>query len=531
MICEDNTALSICYTNPKTKALHLPQGTSLQDCLALDEGTFAEVRRRLAGTGGSVTLRRRSYGAVALEGTPFVLEGKDYIKLCLRKEDMPLPQRKRVQDFLELLRRLQERGNVQEGIACVLSHLGLLLDAERLTFLEKEADACISASSEWCAEGVASLQKDRQNIPKNELYSRIMEMDLDEGEENLVLSSGDETVAALSSKKRLLSVAIVQQHVSLGYLLAEGRGGAGVFAREDAWFMEESARILASLLQYRERERQLQYQVDILNTVSRHLDGMLCVHDCETGEILFANRALSDAFALPLRALREHNITWLWKQMGQEDSVPMLHGRRELHQPSTGKWYAVYRQKIRWIDERAVYVERLLDISTQKEWELLASTDAMTGTYNREWACRFLKRLTDRQDDTAWSLVFVDIDNLKCINDRYGHAEGDAMIRNTVQMIQQNIRKQDAICRWGGDEFLVMMQAEEADCHRVMEQILQGLALVCQKTQETIPISFSFGVSSIPRDSTQTLQALVEEADQKMYENKILRRTKAGALR
>ena len=116
-----------------------------------------------------------------------------------------------------------------------------------------------------------------------------------------------------------------------------------------------------------------------------------------------------------------------------------------------------------WTDGRKVHIETATESTHQKLYEErlkhYASTDTMTGTYNREWGTRIMRDMvaSAEQEKDAISVVFLDVDGLKEINDTCGHEMGDEVIIKTVDMVRSCIRKSDFMCRWGGDEFLLVL--------------------------------------------------------------------------
>jgi len=160
------------------------------------------------------------------------------------------------------------------------------------------------------------------------------------------------------------------------------------------------------------------------------------------------------------------------------------------------------------------------DISEQKELEeqlrLLSITDPLTGTYNR----RFLKETllkelyrAERHGDPL-ALVMLDLDHFKQLNDLYGHAVGDQVLRHVVELIQSRIRTSDCFARWGGEEFMLLLPSTQlAAARSLADALLEEL----QGTQvEGVgSVTASFGVTSYrPGD---TVDLLTQRADTLMY--------------
>jgi diguanylate cyclase (GGDEF)-like protein len=110
--------------------------------------------------------------------------------------------------------------------------------------------------------------------------------------------------------------------------------------------------------------------------------------------------------------------------------------------------------------------------------ERTTMTDYLTGVYNR-YACEMRLRediaRVSRAEETT-SLVMLDIDDFKAINDKYGHDWGDQCLRQIVEIIKNNIRQGDWIARWGGDEFMIMLfNSDEASSARIIDRVESAL--------------------------------------------------------
>jgi len=154
--------------------------------------------------------------------------------------------------------------------------------------------------------------------------------------------------------------------------------------------------------------------------------------------------------------------------------------------------------------------------------EHLAETDPLTGLFNRRGlTARLAERLSEaRRHNEHGAVLFVDMDGLKRINDRLGHAAGDEAIRMVAEGLRSAVRAHDAIGRIGGDEFAVVMsrighEAGLASAARIGRTIGR-LALVHKG--EAVPLSVSVGLA--PFTGSETPEALLERADAAMYRQK-----------
>ena len=149
----------------------------------------------------------------------------------------------------------------------------------------------------------------------------------------------------------------------------------------------------------------------------------------------------------------------------------------------------------------------------------LAKKDQLTGLWNRHALMTRLD-LVDalwRRDKQAYSLLLMDLDHFKGINDTYGHLGGDAALRHIAAILQRSLRKVDFICRFGGEEFLIILPATDAEkayfvAEKIQSQINQS-ALKWQ--QHTIEVQVSIGYATIARGIS--VEKLLQLADEGMY--------------
>jgi diguanylate cyclase (GGDEF)-like protein len=150
----------------------------------------------------------------------------------------------------------------------------------------------------------------------------------------------------------------------------------------------------------------------------------------------------------------------------------------------------------------------------------LAETDSMTGlltnrAYQERLESEFRKAQTARQ---SLALLIIDVDFFKRVNDTYGHPQGDELLRQLGELLRQHARRADICCRYGGDEFtIVMPETIKAEAAMVAGRIRQAVADKMFSLDESmIRITVSIGVAGYPQDVTQKV-ALVKAADVALY--------------
>ena len=173
------------------------------------------------------------------------------------------------------------------------------------------------------------------------------------------------------------------------------------------------------------------------------------------------------------------------------------------------------------------YIAVITDISNIKENERkmkhMIMHDSLTSLPNRLMFEGVLEHavITAKRRDQKVGVLFLDIDNFKMINDNYGHHEGDKVLKETAERLKNTLRSEDLICRFGGDEFVVLLEhiKNNKDIMDVISKIQRVLEKP-YKTEEYVHyISCSIGVSVFPSDA-QTCVDMIKHADTAMYEAK-----------
>ncbi len=147
----------------------------------------------------------------------------------------------------------------------------------------------------------------------------------------------------------------------------------------------------------------------------------------------------------------------------------------------------------------------------------LASTDHLTGAVNSRHFYVLVQEEINRfqRYGRVFGLVYLDLDNFKTVNDRWGHATGDEALQLVVQYMNAHIRRTDLLARLGGDEFALLLPETDADMVRIVCEKLQG-GLLAEMVRHQWGVTFSIGVltcQAIP----PSVDELLKRADELMY--------------
>lgn len=158
----------------------------------------------------------------------------------------------------------------------------------------------------------------------------------------------------------------------------------------------------------------------------------------------------------------------------------------------------------------------------QRRLEQMATKDKLTGAASRQvfdWIFEHAEKTAIRKD---WplSMIALDIDHFKAINDQYGHQFGDQILKSASRLIKQNIRDVDTLCRWGGEEFLILLEGcDLQEAVTIAELIRETISEHQNRVKnETVTITISAGVAEYQLG--ESMEQLIERCDSAMYESK-----------
>jgi two-component system cell cycle response regulator len=173
--------------------------------------------------------------------------------------------------------------------------------------------------------------------------------------------------------------------------------------------------------------------------------------------------------------------------------------------------------------KRIVELQKEL-IDANKRLELLSITDGLTRLYNHRYFQDELARAFEEsmRYDRPLSLAIVDIDFFKKVNDTYGHAVGDEVLKCVSNVFKESVRATDLVARYGGEEFAVMMPETELDDAITFAEKIRSIveSTVADTQAGPLQVTVSIGVSAAPRTKARSAKELVIHADKALYRAK-----------
>jgi len=228
------------------------------------------------------------------------------------------------------------------------------------------------------------------------------------------------------------------------------------------------------------------------------------------------NSSATPTYIILLTANTRKELIVTGLEAGADDYVTKPFDTDELH--------ARVKVGMRMVDLQMSLAQRVAELElAQESLRNLSLTDDLTGLYNRRGFFALAKQQLSsaRREGRHASLVYIDMDGLKRLNDTHGHEIGSRVIQEVGDILRETFRSSDLIARIGGDEFVVFETSndqidEGTDVQRLQDYVTRHNAQQARDYE----ISLSIGVASMDSDSSMTLEELLKNGDKTMYQQK-----------
>ncbi|MBB2479037.1 diguanylate cyclase [Bacillus sp. APMAM] len=291
---------------------------------------------------------------------------------------------------------------------------------------------------------------------------------------------------------------------------------------------------------YSFRKRDFRNQLIIKNSEQNllHLFNVnpypLILTSLDNGKILLANNKALEFYHVTTENVASLDINHFYTNKEERTSIMeelRTHGHLNnyvLEQKTSDgskKWVLVNYKLIDYMDQKCV-LTGTTDITDLKkieaELEMYATTDMLTGVLNRRKGMEILQEITETST-IPFVLLFIDINNLKQVNDHYGHPEGDYLVKTVCHVIKSRLDNQDIIFRYGGDEFIIAFLDKHTNhAERIWSEIVALLEEENSKKIKPYSISVSHGLFYYNSAQSISLQEIINYADKEMYKEKAI---------
>lgn len=240
---------------------------------------------------------------------------------------------------------------------------------------------------------------------------------------------------------------------------------------------------------------------------------------CKTSEI--TGKKIKDFLSFGSRAYFDEYI-WQVRERSQDEGIMQV--MTKSGEKRTWQYRSRVYREINGENQIIAYAQDITELENiQKKLHELTLKDELTGLYNRrgfftlaEQALRYARR-----KNKNCLVIYADLDNLKTVNDKFGHAAGSQMLIDTANIFEKFFRDSDIIARLGGDEFVILAQDTSSSEDKIIRERLENKIEEFNRTYANpFAISVSFGIASFDPKSTETIENLISEADRLMYAQK-----------
>lgn len=182
---------------------------------------------------------------------------------------------------------------------------------------------------------------------------------------------------------------------------------------------------------------------------------------------------------------------------------------------------SVHKDQVTEIYEHLITLVHNLK-ATQNKFQNMATRDVLTGLFNRNYFNETIIREIERakRRGESLSIIMIDIDKFKQINDSYGHLHGDGVLKECAEILKKAVRKSDILCRFGGDEFIIITPNRDCGSNDALLSRISKYTAAWNKNYASEDYELSLSIGCAIWHEGKNLHDSLNEADRMMYENK-----------
>lgn len=561
IVCNDNSRMTVVFANTSTymfnpssnteivlkgSAEHLPFNEFIR---LKDDSEQKAIFETLNATGilnYYATILISDDGAeipVYLMANTVKFDDRKYIVIYILNSNSSMNENKSNEVLFSILNVAHHSKDIGKAIQSIISISGEYMHVSRVYIFEDLLNDYTRNTYEWCGDGIESEIENLQSLKKSDYnYDAIVHSaGLYVAGDIATLPEMDREILEPQGIKAIAIIPLYNVDIPIGYIGYDDCAGTREWNIAELQFLRNTADIISSLIIRRNSETQTLLAKETLQTVSDNTDSVIYVNDFKTYTLKFVNRTLADLLGVTPDELVGKKC---WKVLQNMDEpcpfcpMPKLVDENGNPNDAVYEWehqnlvvdryFWVKDSIINWTDGNPVHFEVAVDITLRKKYEEqlkhFASIDKMTSTFNREWGYKLIQKAKEEANiGIPHSLCFIDLDGLKKVNDTLGHDAGDTMIFGIIEKIRRRIRKDDMICRWGGDEFIILLRCSKENAESIIISIQNELTEINKNQSPSSPtLMFSYGI--VDMNQYEKADEVITAADALMYENKSAKR-------
>ena len=278
-------------------------------------------------------------------------------------------------------------------------------------------------------------------------------------------------------------------------------------------------------------EQQHLFKDTFLAAVLDQMDTNFYITDVETDEILYMNKTMKETFGL---ARPEGCICWQVLQKDMKERCPYCK-IRQLEQMEdnriciwretnsvTGRKYRNYDSLIQW-KGKVYHIQNSVDMTEFDQISETARTDELTRMLNRRGGGERLRQALEQggRENQVVTVVLYDINELKAVNDRYGHSEGDRLLQYVAAIAKECLGRLDFMYRLSGDEFVMVFYGRDMKAaDDSMKRLLSRAGQERKHLRKEYDVSFSYGIAEVYPGDMGSVEDIISRADEQMYVQK-----------
>ncbi|MEW6622295.1 MAG: diguanylate cyclase [Bacillota bacterium] len=404
-------------------------------------------------------------------------------------------------------------------------------------FLVSDDQKTVDNTHEWCAQGITAEKENLQGIPidaipwwmgKLNSFENIHIPDVDKMPAE---ARTEQEILKAQSIKSVIVVPLTLKNQLIGFLGFDSVRCNKYWPNEHITLLKIAGEIFANVLERKKTEEILQKSETKFRSIVENANDIICSID-NSGLVTYISPNCKKMLGYEAEEIEGKSFRSflhpddivkgisIFDKFNDENEQTFSFESRVKHGTGVWRWYRINTSSSK--NQKADFICIARDITEQKnteeELKYLSLHDYLTGLYNRAYFDNEIRRLEGSREYPI-TIVSIDVDDLKVINDTMGHHKGDKILKNCAAVLKSSLRKSDILARIGGDEFAAILpRTDKKAADSVIERIKFVLAEY-NNEHPGLPLSLSLGIATC-MGPEEALNDVLKRADDMMYKTK-----------